>query len=260
MRRVTAPSQLCGPTLFIIAAISNPAMQPDACSQQRSGEVLEAVRFPILTFDEWQPGRPPGRGFMTDWLLPGESLVSILWKFACANALPGDVLMRLICPDADPLKGVIPLRSALDLAQLRRLLRLPVNVCAHRCSTGRRESRTTRLSGIAGSVRRTATIVCCISLRRKIAVRPESVHYQQQRDRSAIPLCPVSFTFLLWAPPAPFDDAGDATAGPPRDPGASASTTRQWCLGRVERVIAGFRCRPPGSRPPTLLTNDLWRS
>jgi transposase-like protein len=103
-------------------------MQPDACSQQRSCGALEAVRFPILTFDEWQPGRPPGRGFMTDWLLPGESLVSILWKFACANALPGDVLMRLICPDADPLERVIPLRSALDLAQLRRLLRLPANV------------------------------------------------------------------------------------------------------------------------------------
>jgi hypothetical protein len=103
-------------------------MQPGACSQQRSCEALEAVRFPILTFDEWRPGRPPDRGFMTDWLMPGESLVSILWKFACANALPGDVLMRLICPDADPLEGIVPLRSALDLARLRRLLRLPANM------------------------------------------------------------------------------------------------------------------------------------
>ncbi len=48
----------------------------------------------------------------------------------------------------------------------------------------------------------------------------ESVHYQQQRDRSAIPLRLVSFTFLLWASPDPFDDALDATAGPPRDPGS----------------------------------------
>jgi hypothetical protein len=103
-------------------------MQPDVCSQQRSCEALEAVRFPILTFDEWQPGRPPGRGFITDWLLPGESLVSILWKFACANALPADALMHLICPDADPLEGVIPVRSTLDLTRLRRLLRLPANV------------------------------------------------------------------------------------------------------------------------------------
>jgi ribosomal protein L44E len=59
--------------------------------------------------------------------MPGESLVSILWKFACANALPGDVLMRMVCPDADPLEGVIPLRGSLDLNKLRRLLRLPSN-------------------------------------------------------------------------------------------------------------------------------------
>ncbi|MFM0415842.1 hypothetical protein [Paraburkholderia aromaticivorans] len=96
--------------------------------QQPSCEALKAPRFPILTFDDSQPGRPSGRGFRIDWLMPGESLVSILWKFACANALSGDALMHLMCPDADPLEGMIPLRSALDLNHLRRLLRLPVNV------------------------------------------------------------------------------------------------------------------------------------
>jgi hypothetical protein len=55
----------------------------------------------------------------------------------------------------------------------------------------------------------------------------ESVHHQRQRHRSAIPLRLVSFTFLLWAPSCPFDYAGDATAGPPCDPGANASTTWQ---------------------------------
>ncbi|QBR04277.1 hypothetical protein [Paraburkholderia pallida] len=103
-------------------------MQPDACSQQRSCEALKAPRFPILTWDEWQPGRSPRRVFKIDWLIPGESLVSILWKFACANALPGEVLMRLMCPDVDPLAGVIPLRSTLNLTELRRLLRLSENV------------------------------------------------------------------------------------------------------------------------------------
>jgi hypothetical protein len=89
------------------------------------------------------------------------------------------------------------------------------------------------------------------------AVPPsESVRYQQQCDRSTIPLRLVSFTFLLWAAPATFNDAGDATAGPPRDPGASASTTRQWCLGWVEGVIAAFRCRTRASRAPTLF--DDW--
>lgn len=125
MRQVTARSRLCGPMLFIIAAISSPAMQPDACSQQRSCKAHQTLRYPILTFDEWRSGRPADCEFRIDWLLPGESLVSILWKFACANALPGDVLMRLMCPDADPLAGVVPLRSALALTQLRRLLRLP---------------------------------------------------------------------------------------------------------------------------------------
>lgn len=33
-----------------------------------------------------------------------------------------------MCPDADPREGMIPLRSALDPNQLRRLLGLPVNV------------------------------------------------------------------------------------------------------------------------------------
>jgi hypothetical protein len=40
----------------------------------------------------------------------------------------------------------------------------------------------------------------------------ESVRYQQQRDRSTIPLHLVSFTFLLWTSTRTFDDTGDATA------------------------------------------------
>jgi hypothetical protein len=103
-------------------------MQPDACSQQRSCKALKAPRFPILTLDDLQSGKSLGHGFKSGWLIPGESLVSILWKFACANGLPGEALMRLICPDVDPLAGVIPLRSALNLKELRRLLRLPENV------------------------------------------------------------------------------------------------------------------------------------
>lgn len=128
MHRVTAPKQSCGPTRFIIPAIPSPAMPPDVCSQPPSCEVLKALRFPILTFDEWQTGRALGSDFNTDWLMPGESLVSILWKFACAHALPGDALIRRMCPDVDPLDGVIPERSLFDLAQLRRLLRLPMDV------------------------------------------------------------------------------------------------------------------------------------
>ncbi|MFM0197965.1 hypothetical protein PQQ65_33310 [Paraburkholderia strydomiana] len=60
--------------------------------------------------------------------MPGESLVSILWKFACANALPGHALLHLISPEVDPHEGVAPARDALDLTRLCRVLRLPSNV------------------------------------------------------------------------------------------------------------------------------------
>ncbi|WP_208866446.1 hypothetical protein [Paraburkholderia lacunae] len=66
--------------------------------------------------------------FNLKWLMPGESLVSILWKFACANALPGHVLVHLMSPDVDPSEGVAPVSDGIDLLRLCRILPLPVNV------------------------------------------------------------------------------------------------------------------------------------
>jgi hypothetical protein len=103
-------------------------MPPDACSQRRNRKALATPRFPILTFDQWQLRLALGSDFNIRWLMPGESLVSILWKFACANALPGDVRLRLMCPDVDPGEGVAPLRDAIDFTQLRHLVRLPRKV------------------------------------------------------------------------------------------------------------------------------------
>lgn len=40
--------------------------------------------------------RAHGSDFNFKWLVPGESLVSILWKFGCANALAADFLVQLI--------------------------------------------------------------------------------------------------------------------------------------------------------------------
>jgi hypothetical protein len=80
-------------------------MQPDARSQRRICEALKAPRFHIQALDDFQSVISPDQGFKSDWLIPGESLVSILWKFACANGLPGEALMRLMCPDVDPLAG-----------------------------------------------------------------------------------------------------------------------------------------------------------
>ncbi|MGF6735617.1 hypothetical protein OKW50_007790 [Paraburkholderia youngii] len=107
-------------------------MRPDACSQRRNRKALRTPRFPILTFDEWLLRLALGSDFNLAWLMPGESLVSILWKFACANALPGDVLLRLMCPDVDPCEGVAPRGDTIDMVLLRHLVRLPERYWMHR--------------------------------------------------------------------------------------------------------------------------------
>lgn len=92
------PSQPCGPTPYNIAAIFSPAMPPEACLPKRNAKALKPPRLPILTFDEWQLRLALDGVFNVTWLMPGESLLSILWKFACANALPGHILHHLVCP------------------------------------------------------------------------------------------------------------------------------------------------------------------
>jgi len=64
--------------------------------------VLIKPRFPILSLDERR--LTPALGYIFDarWLLPGESIVSILWKFSLANGLPGHALVRLMGADIDP--------------------------------------------------------------------------------------------------------------------------------------------------------------
>lgn len=101
-------------------------MLPDGYLQPPRRDALKSPRFPILTFDEWQLRLALGSFFKIEWLMPGESLVSILWKFARANALPGQVLLELI--RSEVCEGVVPLRNAFDLTQLGRLIRLPRNV------------------------------------------------------------------------------------------------------------------------------------
>jgi hypothetical protein len=84
--------------------------------------------LPILSLDERR--LTPALGFIFDarWLLPGESIVSILWKFARANGLPGHALVRLMGADIDPYEGVEPMRDAVDAKHLRRTLLLPGKV------------------------------------------------------------------------------------------------------------------------------------
>ena len=132
--------------------MSSPAMQPAVYSSTRKeAPALIAPRFPILTLDERR--LTPALGFIFDarWLLPGESIVSILWKFARANGLPGHALVRLMGVDIDPYEGVEPIRDAVDLKHLRRTLLFPARCCALHSLTLASEVGITRYSDIAGS-------------------------------------------------------------------------------------------------------------
>lgn len=83
--------------------------------------------LPILTFDERSLSPAYGYVFDPKWVDPHESIVSILWKFARMNALPGHVVAAQVALDCvDPYEGVEPTREAVDARRLRRILRLPM--------------------------------------------------------------------------------------------------------------------------------------
>ena len=137
-------------------------MPPDARLPRRNAAALKPPRFPILPFDEWRISFARGSVFNLGWLMPGESLVSILWKFACANALPSHALLDLISPEVDPHEGVAPVRDVVDLAVAPRAA--PALGCvAHIVAE-------CRAACIADSAQRTVTTACCISGRMNIAV------------------------------------------------------------------------------------------
>jgi hypothetical protein len=124
-------------------------------STRREAPALIAPRFPILNLDERR--LTPALGFVFDarWLLPGESIISILWKFARANGLPGHALVRLMGVDIDPYEGVEPIRDAVDLKHLRRMLLLPGKVLrALHSLTPASGDGITRFSGTAGNAHR----------------------------------------------------------------------------------------------------------
>ena len=63
--------------------------------------------FPILTFDEWTLAPSLGYVFNPACLGPHESLVSMLWKFAWANRLPGHIVVSHAAKSTiDPYDGI----------------------------------------------------------------------------------------------------------------------------------------------------------
>ncbi|MGF6507921.1 hypothetical protein [Paraburkholderia sp. 32] len=102
-------------------------MQPDACSSPPcNGPVLRAPSFPILTLDERRLTPSLGYVFNRKWLHPCESLISIVWNFEKADALPGHVVARLMGPDIDPHEGIVPQLGTVDIQRLRDTLAVPM--------------------------------------------------------------------------------------------------------------------------------------
>lgn len=82
--------------------------------------------LPILTFDERKLTPSFGYFFDARWLEPYESIVGVLWKFACMNGLAGHVVVTQLCArPVDPYEGIEPTPIDVDVRGLARLLGLP---------------------------------------------------------------------------------------------------------------------------------------
>ncbi|CAJ4284724.1 Uncharacterised protein [Burkholderia pseudomallei] len=66
-----------------------------------------------------------GYVFNKRWLDPCGSLVPILWKFEKVNALPANVVARVMGSDVDPYEGVIPQLGIVSVARLHSILGIP---------------------------------------------------------------------------------------------------------------------------------------
>jgi hypothetical protein len=81
------------------------------------------------------------------WLSPHESLVSMLWKFARLNALPGHFLAAQVAHElVDPYEGIEAYREAENWRQLQQALDLPL--------------KTMRLSVLSDHRRAAASPIC----------------------------------------------------------------------------------------------------
>ena len=81
--------------------------------------------YPILTFDEAKLSPSLGYVFRLQWLDPYESLVSMLWKFAWMNRLPGHtVVTQVAMRTIDPYEGVAATQSELNVRHIAATLGL----------------------------------------------------------------------------------------------------------------------------------------
>jgi hypothetical protein len=74
--------------------------------------------YPILTFDADRLSPSMGYLFKRQWLDPCESMVSILWKFARMNRLPGHMVASHVAKrQIDPYEGFAACAAELDIGQ-----------------------------------------------------------------------------------------------------------------------------------------------
>ncbi len=82
--------------------------------------------LPILTFDEARLSPSHGYIFNRRWLCPHETILSIAWKLARMNALPGHIVAKqLALRPIDPYEGIPPTDSHVAVALLARTFAIP---------------------------------------------------------------------------------------------------------------------------------------
>lgn len=87
--------------------------------------IMPIPHLPIMVFD--QDKLSPSLGYIFDptWLDPCESLLSMLWKFAHMNRIPGHKLIAYVAKvEGDPYLGIAAARANLDLKKLATSLNI----------------------------------------------------------------------------------------------------------------------------------------
>jgi len=82
--------------------------------------------LPILTFDEARLSPSHGYIFNRGWLCPHETILSIAWKLAHMNALPGHIVAKQFASRAiDPYEGIPPSDSHVAVTIVARTFAIP---------------------------------------------------------------------------------------------------------------------------------------
>ena len=82
--------------------------------------------LPILTFDQGRLSPSYGYFFDRRWLAPQETIVSIAWKFARMNALPGHIVARQFSQrQVDPYEGIAATAVEVAVSVLARAFAIP---------------------------------------------------------------------------------------------------------------------------------------